>query len=265
MANRWWAENIPTATDSSTSNPYSTPLKQSLEVTDEENNSGSHERGEPGSSSSTRRPRGRPPGSKNKPKPPVVVTKESPDALRSHVLEIASGSDIVDSISSFAQRRQRGVSVLAGSGLVANVTLRHPAAPGGVITLPGQFDVLSLSGAFLPAPAPSGATGLTIYLAGGQGQVVGGIVVGALVAAGPVIVMAATFTNATFERLPLEDEDAAAGDKSGTSQNSTSQSMGEQPPPPPMAVYNVPPNLVPNGQVSSHDVFWNPPRAPPPF
>lgn len=274
MANRWWAENIPTTTDSSTSNPYSTPLKQNLEAADEENNSGSQERGEPGSSSSSRRPRGRPPGSKNKPKPPVVVTKESPDALRSHVLEISSGSDVVESISNFAQRRQRGVSVLSGNGVVANVTLRHPAAPGGVITLQGRFDILSLSGAFLPAPAPPGATGLTVYLAGGQGQVVGGIVVGALVATGPVIVIAATFTNATFERLPLEDEEVVAGDKSGTSQNnSTSQSMGEQPQQQPqqqqqqlsMGVYNMAPNLVPNGQVSSHDVFWSPPRAPPPF
>ncbi|KAF6175976.1 hypothetical protein GIB67_026609 [Kingdonia uniflora] len=76
-----------------------------------------------------RRPRGRPPGSKNKPKPPIIITRESPNCLRSHVLEIISGTDISECISTFARRRQRGVCVLSGSGIVTNVTLRQPAAP----------------------------------------------------------------------------------------------------------------------------------------
>ncbi|EYU32682.1 hypothetical protein MIMGU_mgv11b018660mg [Erythranthe guttata] len=42
-----------------------------------------------GTPSANRRPRGRPPGSKNKPKPPIIVTRDSPNALRSHVLEIS--------------------------------------------------------------------------------------------------------------------------------------------------------------------------------
>ncbi|KAK5812983.1 hypothetical protein PVK06_028429 [Gossypium arboreum] len=54
---------------------------------------------------------------------------------------------------------------------------------------------------------PPGATSLTIYLAGGQGQVVGGSVVGELMTAGPVIVIAASFTNVAYERLPLEEDD----------------------------------------------------------
>ncbi|OMO76692.1 hypothetical protein COLO4_25479 [Corchorus olitorius] len=245
---------------------------------------------EPGSSSGgSRRPRGRPPGSKNKAKPPIVITKESPNSLRSHVLEISSGSDIAESIANFAQRRHRGVSVLSGSGVVTNVTLRQPAAPGGVITLHGRFEILSLSGAFLPAPSPPGATGLTVYLAGGQGQVVGGSVVGALVASGPVMVIAATFTNAVYERLPMDDENSGAGGGGGgegigvqqqqqgnNSNNSgggggggnsgSSQSQGmahEQQGGGSMPLYNLPPNLLPNGQMP-HDVFWGPPPRPPP-
>ncbi|TVU03398.1 hypothetical protein EJB05_51089, partial [Eragrostis curvula] len=85
----------------------------------------------------------------------------------------------------------------------------NPSAPAGaVVTLHGRFEILSLSGSFLPPPAPPGATSLTIFLAGGQGQVVGGNVVGALYAAGPIIVIAASFTNVAYERLPLEDEEA---------------------------------------------------------
>ncbi|OMO72104.1 hypothetical protein CCACVL1_17946 [Corchorus capsularis] len=164
-----------------------------------------------GTTSSGRRPRGRPAGSKNKPKPPIIVTRDSPNALRSHVLEISSGSDIVESVSSYARRRGRGVCVLSGTGAVTNVTLRQPAAPAGsVVTLHGRFEILSLTGTSLPPPAPPGAGGLTIYLAGGQGQVVGGSVAGPLMASGPVVLMAASFANAVYDRLPLEEEDQSA-------------------------------------------------------
>ncbi|GMH02883.1 hypothetical protein Nepgr_004722 [Nepenthes gracilis] len=157
---------------------------------------------------SGRRPRGRPPGSKNKPKPPIIITRDSPNSLRSHVLEISAGSDIIDSVSHYARRRGMGVCVLSGSGAVTNVNLRQPAAPSGsVITLHGRFEILSLTGTSLPPPAPPGAGGLTIFLAGGQGQVVGGSVVAPLVASGPVVLMAASFANAMFDRLPLEEED----------------------------------------------------------
>lgn len=250
----------------------------------EEHNLGALEIAEPSSGgSSGRRPRGRPPGSKNKPKPPIVITKESPNSLRSHVLEISNGSDIIDCISTFAQRRHRGVSVLSGSGVVTNVSFRQPAAPGGVITLHGRFEILSLSGAFLPSPSPPGATGLTVYLAGGQGQVVGGTVVGTLVASGPVMIIAATFSNATFEKLPLEDEAAGteggggggggmqleptSGVNTGTTVTgggtTASQSHGMAEPVSSAPLYTLPPNLLPNGQMT-HDVFWNPPPRPPP-
>jgi hypothetical protein len=174
MANRWWTDNVamsqresmPSSPSSlqhlnreqelmkNNNNNNSTPTNSSSNNNNEEednnNNNNNEEQNpsEPGSSSGGRRPRGRPPGSKNKPKPPIVITKESPNALRSHVLEISSGSDVAESIATFANRRHRGVSVLSGSGIVANVTLRQPAAPGGVITLHGRFEILSLSGAF---------------------------------------------------------------------------------------------------------------------
>ncbi|URE18358.1 hypothetical protein MUK42_11969 [Musa troglodytarum] len=158
-----------------------------------------------GGCSSGRRPRGRPRGSKNKPKPPVIVTRESPNALR-------SGADIMDAIATFALRRRRGVAILSARGAVTDVKLRQPdAPPGAVVALPGRFEIISLSGAFLPAPAPSGATSLAAYLAKGQGRVVGGSVVGELVASGPVAIIAATFANAIYERLPLPDDEQPVG------------------------------------------------------
>ncbi|CAN0892852.1 AT-hook motif nuclear-localized protein 20 [Linum grandiflorum] len=209
----------------------------------------------------TRRPRGRPAGSKNKPKPPIFVTRDSPNALKSHVMEIASGADVADSLACYARKRQRGVCVLNGNGMVTNVTLKQPSAPGSVMSLQGRFEILSLSGAFLPGPAPPGATGLTVYLAGGQGQVVGGSVVGPLVASGPVMVIAATFSNATYERLPLEEEEVDGGQQQmgggggggvdGGSNSGGGGGGGGMGDPSggaggAMPFYNLPPNLSPN-------------------
>jgi len=155
-----------------------------------------------------RRPRGRPPGSKYIPKPPVIITRESANTLRAHILEVSSGCDVFDSVATYARKRQRGICVLSGSGTVTNVTLRQPAAAGSVVTLHGRFEILSLSGSFLPPPAPPGATSLSVFLGGGQGQVVGGNVVGPLVASGPVIVIASSFTNVAYERLPLDEDES---------------------------------------------------------
>lgn len=294
MANRWWAGNVgQTAGIHLRHTPVPEDEKTALDITgnganpndeeDEEFGEQEHnnnnivggvslEGPDPTSSGGGRRPRGRPPGSKNKPKPPIVITKENPNALRSHVLEITSGSDVSECIATFAQRRHRGVSVLSGTGIVTNVTLRQPAAPDGVLSLQGRFEILSLSGAFLPPPSPPGATGLTVYLAGGQGQVVGGLVVGQLVASGPVMVIAATFTNATYERLPLEDEEEGgemqiqqtSGVNAGTSpQSGGGAPQGENIPSSSMPVYNQPPKLLPNGQMHQ-DMFWaTPPRSSP--
>ncbi|XP_047954294.1 AT-hook motif nuclear-localized protein 15-like [Salvia hispanica] len=279
MANRWWAGNVAmnpmsspapnglNASNSSGSNPNNSGGENLDEAEDGQNPAGDIEISGPSSAASGgRRPRGRPPGSKNKPRAPVVITKESANALRSHVLEIGSGSDVLDSIAAFAHRRHLGVSVLSGSGVVTNVTLRQPAG-GGVLSLTGRFEILSLSGAFLPPPSPPGATGLTVYLAGSQGQVVGGPVVGTLIASGPVMVIAATFTNATFERLPLEDDGEGMPSQQTPlpQQNAAAAAMAEPPPPSSAAMYNNMP--LPNGSGGAqmpHDMFWAPPRLPPP-
>lgn len=185
-------------------------------------------------------------------------------------MEITNGADVAESVAQFARRRQRGVCVLSGSGTVTNVSLRQPSAPAAVMALHGRFEILSLTGSFLPGPAPPGSTGLTIYLAGGQGQVVGGSVVGPLLASGSVMVMAATFSNATYERLPLEDEEEGGGPNvqggvaGGTSPPEIGGGgMGEASS---MPVYNnLPPNLVPNGGQLNHDAYNSWPHGRPQY
>ncbi|KAF8781127.1 hypothetical protein HU200_001104 [Digitaria exilis] len=167
--------------------------------------------------------RGRPPGSKNKPKPPVVITREAEPAaaMRPHVIEIPCGRDVADALARFAARRGLGICVLAGTGAVANVSLRHPTPPaiGGApgaaaaVVFLGEYEILSISATFLPpaisAVAPQAAAAaarVSISLAGPHGQIVGGNVAGPLYAASTVVLVAAAFTNPTFNRLPADDD-----------------------------------------------------------
>lgn len=202
-----------------------------------------------------KRPRGRPAGSKNKPKPPIIVTHDSPNALRAHAMEISSGCDVCETLADFARRKQRGLCILSANGCVTNVTLRQPASSGAIVTLHGRFEILSLLGSILPPPAPLGITGLTIYLAGPQGQVVGGGVVGGLIASGPVVLMAASFMNAVFDRLPLDDDEAAAAAMQNQHyyQNGRSRPLDE--------MYGLPQNLLTNGNGASDIYAWTPARA----
>ncbi|KAK4431172.1 AT-hook motif nuclear-localized protein 20 [Sesamum alatum] len=309
MANRWWAGGVglPAAgVDSSSSSPAqrrpdlgismndnimnrpvsSSPLRNpdlSISMNDNIRSGGGGEEEDEREPSDepkegavevpTRRPRGRPAGSKNKPKPPIFVTRDSPNALRSHVLEVADGSDVAESIAQFARRRQRGVCVLSANGTVTNVTVRQPSAPGAVMALHGRFEILSLTGTFLPGPAPPGSTGLTVYLAGVQGQVVGGSVVGSLMAAGPVMVIASTFSNATYERLPLGEEEEGTGGGGGEGElgggelgigGTAAALQGGLGDPSSLAAYNMSASLLHNngGQMSNESLGWNHGRPP---
>ncbi|XP_057533268.1 AT-hook motif nuclear-localized protein 28 [Amaranthus tricolor] len=156
----------------------------------------------------SRRPRGRPPGSKNKPKPPIVITREPEPAMSPYILELPGGADVIESLSSFTRRRGVGICVLTASGAVANVSLKQPSTttPGGTVTFHGRFDILSLS-AVVVNTMPFHGGGFTISLAGPQGQIVGGKVVGGLICSGTVYVIAASFNNPTYCRLPLHEQD----------------------------------------------------------
>ncbi|KAG5034449.1 hypothetical protein AAZX31_04G088800 [Glycine max] len=206
-----------------------------------------------------RRPRGRPPGSKNKPKPPVIITRDPEPAMSPYILEVSGGNDVVEAIAQFSHRKNMGICVLTGSGTVANVTLRQPSTtPGTTVTFHGRFDILSVSATFLPqqsGASPAVPNGFAISLAGPQGQIVGGLVAGGLMAAGTVFVIAASFNNPAYHRLPPEEEGASAGDGhsppvsgGGDSGHGQAESCG-------MSMYSC---HLPS------DVIWAPTARPPP-
>ncbi|KAE8714371.1 AT-hook motif nuclear-localized protein 17 [Hibiscus syriacus] len=150
-----------------------------------------------------RRPRGRPPGSKNKAKQSVIVSREPNPAMNPNVLEIPGGNDLVEAICDFSRRRNIGICVLNGSGSVSNITLRQlSSTPGAIVTFHGIFDILSLSATVLPPTTSYNVPNtFSISLAGPQGQVIGGFVAGSLVAADTVFIVAATFNNPSYHQL----------------------------------------------------------------
>ncbi|CAL0326309.1 unnamed protein product [Lupinus luteus] len=150
-----------------------------------------------------RRSSGRPRGSKNKPKPPIIITTKSPTSIKSHVFEFASGVDIAESLLCFASARQRGLCVLSARGTVNNVTLQQ--AHGDVVVLHGKFDIIIMNGLFFPLG--SSHSRLNLFLGKDQGRMIGGTVVGPLVASGSVMVMTTSFANAINVRIPLLDKD----------------------------------------------------------
>ncbi|KAJ6388793.1 hypothetical protein OIU77_027199 [Salix suchowensis] len=99
-------------------------------------------------------------------------------------------------IISFSQQGPRAICVLSANGVISSVTLRQPDSSGGTLTYEGRFEILSLSGSFMPSEtggARSRSGGMSVSLASPDGRVVGGGVAGLLVAASPVQVVVGSF------------------------------------------------------------------------
>ncbi|XP_076929781.1 AT-hook motif nuclear-localized protein 17-like [Bidens hawaiensis] len=214
---------------------------------------------------SVKRPRGRPPGSKNKPKPPVIITREPDPAMAPYVLELPAATDIIDAVNTYCRKRNTGLCILTGSGTVTNVSLRQPttASSGGTVTFHGRFDILSISATVFPSSSTMApfANGFTISLAGPQGQIVGGAVAGPLMSAGPVFIIAASFNNPMYHRLPSEEEHSGGASGSVAASEQSPPAAGDHQPAESMSMY------------SSHlpsDVIWAPTARqaqlhPPPY
>lgn len=127
--------------------------------------------------------------------------------------------------------------------------------------------MLDLSGSFLGSLAlkqcsSAGSSSLHpsccfgISLAGAQGQVFGGIVSGKVLAASQVVIVAATFLNPTFHRLPSDNDEAEETKPNvGGPANESCISSG-------MAVHGVSNPSLMNCQISPDIMHWGPPPRP---
>ncbi|XP_010422177.1 PREDICTED: AT-hook motif nuclear-localized protein 1 [Camelina sativa] len=120
-----------------------------------------------------------------------------------HIITVNTGEDVTMKIISFSQQGPRAICVLSANGVISSVTLRQPDSSGGTLTYEGRFEILSLSGSFMPND--SGGTrsrtgGMSVSLASPDGRVVGGGVAGLLVAASPVQVVVGSFLAGTDQQ-----------------------------------------------------------------
>lgn len=113
-----------------------------------------------------------------------------------HVLTVNAGEDVTMKVMTFSQQGARAICILSANGTISNVTLRQPTTSGGTLTYEGRFEILSLSGSYMPTEiqgTKSRSGGMSVSLAGPDGRVVGGGLAGLLVAAGPVQVVVGSF------------------------------------------------------------------------
>ncbi|KAK8493218.1 hypothetical protein V6N12_008717 [Hibiscus sabdariffa] len=113
-----------------------------------------------------------------------------------HVITVNAGEDVTMKVISFSQQGPRAICILSASGVISNVTLRQPDSSGGTLTYEGRFEILCLSGSFMPTETQgtrSRSGGMSVSLASADGRVVGGGVAGLLIAASPVQVVVGSF------------------------------------------------------------------------
>lgn len=113
-----------------------------------------------------------------------------------HVITVNAGEDVSMKVMFFSQQGAHAICVLSANGTISNVTLRQPTSSGGTLTYEGHFEILSLSGSYMPTNnggTKSRSGGMSISLAGPDGRVLGGGLAGLLVAAGPVQVVVGSF------------------------------------------------------------------------
>lgn len=137
--------------------------------------------------------RGRPPGSSKKQLNAMGSTGAS---FIPHVIMVNPGEDIASKILAFSQQGPRTVCILSANGAVSNVTLRQPSISGGTMTYEGRYEIISLSGSYLLSESDGSRSrtgGLSVSLAGPDGQVLGGGIAGVLRAAVPVQVIVGSF------------------------------------------------------------------------
>ncbi|XP_058766819.1 AT-hook motif nuclear-localized protein 17-like [Vicia villosa] len=153
--------------------------------------------------SSSKKRMGRPLGSKNKPKPHIVIEEDTQNFTELVGLEIPIGEDIVEHIIKYAQQRHANIRVLRGFGLISNVTILDPVTRDPLLPIEGPIHMTSLFGTYINpncqcSPpqfiAHPPCSSFTVYFSSPNAYVFGGVVVGKITAASVI------FINATLSR-----------------------------------------------------------------
>ncbi|CAN4127443.1 unnamed protein product [Withania somnifera] len=156
-------------------------------------------------SSSEKRGKIRPVGLVSKTHHQPKVDKETPGEWVScsvganftpHIITVNTGEDVTMKVISFSQQGPRAICILSANGIISRVTLNQPDSSGGTLTYEGRFEILSLTGSFMPSETGgmrNRSGGMSVSLVSPDWRVVGGGVAGLLVAASPVQIVIGSF------------------------------------------------------------------------
>ncbi|CAO2833181.1 unnamed protein product [Amaranthus hypochondriacus] len=109
--------------------------------------------------------------------------------FKPRVINVASGEDVCQKILSLIQQTKRGLCILSAKGFTSSASLHPPTTFGKN----GYRQILSLTGSVVYPHSGELTGGLSATLLDTDGQIVGGCLVGPLIAAGPVEVCVGTF------------------------------------------------------------------------
>jgi hypothetical protein len=162
---------------------------------------------------SSKKPRGRPVGSKNRAKAPIIVNENTDNHMELISIEIPKGNDVVETLINLSVYRQAGITVLHAYGLVSNVTILHPISRIPNFPFEGTYQMTSLFGTYMNVShgrvppqliAGPACSSFSIYMNANCGNYVfGGIVGGKVKAAGAVFITAALLKNPEFHRVAV--------------------------------------------------------------
>ncbi|XP_074317547.1 AT-hook motif nuclear-localized protein 1-like isoform X2 [Silene latifolia] len=113
-----------------------------------------------------------------------------------HIITAQAGEDVTMKVMSFSQQGPRAICILSANGVISSVTLRQPNSSGGTLTYEGRFEILSLTGSFMPSESGgirNRSGGMSVSLANSDGRVIGGSVAGLLIASSPVQIVVGSF------------------------------------------------------------------------
>ncbi|KAL5101512.1 hypothetical protein RYX36_005839 [Vicia faba] len=162
----------------------------------------------------SKRSKGRPKGSKNKPKPPSIIRVEPETYMEPILIKIPAGEDVVESIIKTAWRHQADISVLRGYGLVSGVTLLDSGSQDSPFTIRGDCQMISLSGTYVYPNSdrvPSefiidpDYSSFSIHLSGNHGQVFGGVLGGKVMTSSVVMITATLLRKPKFYKVASFD------------------------------------------------------------
>ncbi|TKY61754.1 AT-hook motif nuclear-localized protein 17 [Spatholobus suberectus] len=167
-------------------------------------------------SSPSKKTCGRPLGSKNKPKPPLVINQGSEEALKPILIEVPNNSDVIETVVQFARRYQVSITMLSVSGSISNVTLCHTLSDTFAFTIYGPFTLISLTGTYLNNSSCAASSSLSsssnlnlcsfrISFSSISGQSFIGVVGEKAMAANEVTVVATTFKNSQIHKVGISD------------------------------------------------------------